>query len=797
MRFISWIILICYLCFFAGGCAADRAFSAGESLEADGKYEEAMFSYAEAFRNDPEESKYRVRFLSTRDKAADERYKRGVAKSEKGDYANALIEFQTAYGLDPSQRLYKQLADDTARKKDAQQAFREGADFEKANKIKDAHRFYAKAADLCPAQKEYKKALDRTSGLLYNKLAGFELNLKSAKPFTFKLSNSRLKDSFRILSRLSGITFLFDENVKDLPVSITLEKTNFQQVLSLLLTMNKLGCKTLNESTLLVYPRTPEKVKQYEEMRIRTFHLNYMDAKKAVNLVRTMVPVRKIHVNEESNSIVVRDTSYVVDVIEKLLDANDNPDAEVLLDVEVVELTDKNTRNVGLVLSRYAVDLGAFNLGNGLLLADKLSSVQTQDSSTTTDAGIANLLQAFSWGGYGGFVTVPNATYNFGKTVAKAEVLSNPKIRVKNKEKAKFNIGTRQPITTTTTNGTATGYSVNVQYVDVGVKVDAEPTIQVNNDIDIKLSLEVSSIVGKEKLGDGITTVVTIGTRNLQTVLSLKDGETSVIGGLISRTNTDSKTKIFILGDIPLIGPLLSGNDMSKDKTELVLAITPRLVRGVTVSPHNLASFMSGKEDDPSLGMFPTPTDLDLDMDTSRKKSFKPRTNQPAPAQAGGVLPEPFFPVTPQIVTPQQAPSVPIAPLQPTGGKVSSGQQPSGGSQPSAASPGMNHTTGIVQPAETEAISPQTGAVPPIPEQSGGSMPASAAPVQTQPEIMPRIPGRPVSTVPGNGQNGIAPPSYPPPVVPLPPTPVMPDAPQPEAIPPVENKPSQNETGIR
>ena len=116
--------------------------------------------------------------------------------------------------------------------------------------------------------------------------------------------------------------------------------------------------------------------------------------------------------------------------------------------------------------------------------------------------------------------------------MAKGEILSNPKIRVKNKEKAKFTVGTRVPITTTTTNGTVGGYSVNVQYVDVGVKLNAEPLIQLNNSVDIKLSLEVSAIVGQETLADGITTVVTIGTRNLETVLSLKDGETSVMGGL-------------------------------------------------------------------------------------------------------------------------------------------------------------------------------------------------------------------------------------------------------------------------
>ena len=792
---MSWMLLICYLCSFAGGCAAGRAFHAGENFEQEGKIEEAMFSYAEAFRCDPEESEYWLRFLNARDKAANERYRRGVEKSEKGDYADALTEFQTAYGLDPSKAIYKQLADETARKKSAHQAFREGEEFEKANKIKDAHRQYSKAADLCPEQKEYKKALDRTSEILSNRRPGFELNLKSAKPFTFKLSNARIKDSFRILSQLSGITFLFDESLKDQPVSINLEKTNFQQVLNLLLTMNKLGSTTLNETTLLVYPRTPEKIKQYEEMQIRTFHLNYTDAKKAVNMVRTMVPVRKIHVNEESNSIVVRDTREVVDVVEKLLDANDNPDAEVLLDVEVVELTDKNTQNVGLVLSRYAVDLGAFNLSSGLLLADKLSSAQTTATDTSPSAGITNLVNVFNWNGYGGFVTVPSATYNFSKTIAKGEVLSNPKIRVKNKEKAKFNIGTRQPITTTTTNGTAVGYTVNVQYVDVGVKVEAEPAIQLNNDIDIKLSLEVSSIIGKEKLGDGTTTVVTIGTRNLQTVLSLKDGETSVIGGLISRANTDSKTKIFLLGDLPLIGPLLSGNDKTKEKAELLLAITPRLVRGVTVSTHDLASFMSGKEDAPSLGMFPLSPDQDEDIDDQKNKTVKPLTSGSASPQSGAIFKAPAPPVKPQVVTPPPATAYPVAPLQRTGMQSPSGRQPVP-AQPAAASPAKNSKS-IVQPVVTKSVSPQTGAVTPVSVKRGASLPTTAVPINTQPVNRRQNQEKPVSSGTGNLKDNAPLPPNSAPVDPRTPAPVMQGVPQPAPVAPAVIAPSQIETGVR
>jgi general secretion pathway protein D len=606
MRYLIHLTIPCLLGVIAvlPGCTGGRqAFSSGEKFETAGNYEEAMYSYAEAFRKEPDVGEYRVRFLNAREKAADKHYRNGLVLYGKGNYVAALEEFQSAYGLDPAQGIYKQQVETTGRLKDAQLVFQEGLDFEKANKFKEANRAFTQAVTLNPDNKEYQAALRRVSGLRKNKLEGFELNLKSAKPITLKFKEAKIKDVFAILTRLSGINFMFDEGVKDQNVTIYMENGTFQQAMELLTNMFKLGRKVLNESTVIIYPKVPEKVKQYEDMEMRTFHLNFLEAKKAINLIRGMIQVRKIQVNEDSNSILVRDTKDVVDVVDKILDANDVPDPEVVLDVEVLELNDANTENVGLLLSNYNVSMGIF-APDGTPLSSTLpssSSTSSSSSSSSTSSTLSSLIRAFKINGYGAFVTAPSGTYNLAKTLSKGEVLSNPKVRIKNKEKSKFTVGTRVPITTTTTTNTTT--SVNVQYVDVGVKVNAEPTIQLNNEVTIKLSLEVSSILSTESVGgsSSATQVVTIGTRNLETVLSLKDGETSVIGGLISRTNTNDKTKIFLLGDLPLIGPLLSNNNDSKSKTELVLAITPRLVRGITVPQIDLSAFMSGKEDEPSL----------------------------------------------------------------------------------------------------------------------------------------------------------------------------------------------------
>jgi general secretion pathway protein D len=379
--------------------------------------------------------------------------------------------------------------------------------------------------------------------------------------------------------------------------------------------MQKLGRKVLNETTIIVYTKSPDKIKQYEDLYVQTFFLNKLDAKKAVNLIRTMLQVKKIYVNEEMNTLVIRDTFDVIEVARRILEANDVPDAEVVLEVEVIELSKKNAESFGLALSKYAVGMKLTG-PSGQFLSDSFAttdSVTTAANVTTpggnagavtgtiTRANTDQLVNLFRWGDYNSYITVPSATFNFGKTLGNAETLSNPKIRVKNREKAKFNVGTRVPITTTSSNGVG-NYNVNVQYVDVGVKLNAEPTIQLNNDVNIKLSLEVSSILSKERVGtDGNTTVATIGTRNMDTVLSLKDGETSVIGGLIQDTKGQNTQKVWFLGDIPILSQLFSNHDNTGDKTELILAITPRIVRGITVSDPEIAAFWSGLEDDPNV----------------------------------------------------------------------------------------------------------------------------------------------------------------------------------------------------
>jgi general secretion pathway protein D len=577
------------------GCTASRqSFDKGVSLEQQGHFEEAMLRYGEALNTEPDAAEYRIRFLAARTAAARARAKRGDESLAAADYPTALTEYQAASLLEPGIKRYAEQAALAARLMNAQTAWQEGIEFERLKKTGEAARAFATALELDPKSPRYLAAAERVAALRKSPLKRYELQLRSNSRFTLKFKEARLKEVFAVVSQLSGISFIFDDSVKDVPVSINLNNATFDQAFELLTGMNRLGSKVLNEQNIMIYAKTPEKIKQYEEMVVRIYQLQYMDAKKAINLVRNILQVRKLQVNEESNTLVLRDTLEVANVVEKILASNDFPEPEVILDVEVVEVNNKKTQDLGLLLSNYAVALAGFTPAGKMLSPTLYSS-----TDTPTPMDVTQLLKAFSIRGFGGYVTVPNAQYNIGKTLAKGNILSNPKIRVRNKEKAKFNVGQRVPVQTTTTTGTIA--STNVQYADVGIKLNAEPSIQLSNEVVVKLALEVSSVIGKETSKTDNTTLLTIGTRNLDTVLSLKDGETVIIGGLIQNSDTDSTAKIFLLGDLPLLGPLLSNNSETKEKNELLLAITPRLVRGVAVHSPSQTIFESGQEDEPAL----------------------------------------------------------------------------------------------------------------------------------------------------------------------------------------------------
>src|SRR4030065_203581 len=487
--------------------------------------------------------------------------------------------------MDPSVSKAEQMITQVRKLKDSDDYYKKGMEQLDAKKTAEARTALKKSVSLNPKNQAAKDALDKLNEVR-TKLDGVELSLKSVKPITLKFRDTSIKEVFEIISKLSGINFVFDEDVKEQKIAIFLQDATFAQTMELLLLTNRLFAKSVTENTVIIIPKSPAKAKQYQDLVIHTFYLSHIEAKKAVNLLRAMLQLKQVHVNEELNALIVRDEPERIRLAQKVIEANDIPEAEVMMEVEIIEVSRDKLSELGLNLSTSSMAAGIYS-GDPSAADKNFTSSMTYGDLKSLSTG-ANLL----------FSPIPQAVFNFKKTQGGVKTLANPKIRVINKGKAKILIGDRVPIITSTAiTGGAT--QTNVQYQDVGVKLNVEPNIHMEQDVTMKLSLEVSTIGAP--LTDPNTKLVMsykIGTRSAETVLNLRDGETQVIGGLIRDDERNSKVSIPLLGDIPILGRLFSTQSDQKTKTDILLAITPHVLRGLEVPSEDVTTIWSGKEDE-------------------------------------------------------------------------------------------------------------------------------------------------------------------------------------------------------
>ena len=415
-----------------------------------------------------------------------------------------------------------------------------------------------------------------------------ELKPPFDKPVTLELRDANIKVVFEALSRATGINFILDKDIKpDTKATIYVKKARIEDAIDMVLSSNGLLKKALSENTALIYPATQQKQKDYQNLMIRSFYFSNTTAKQAAALVKSMLKTNDIFVDDRLNMMVMRDTPEVIHIAEKLLAANDLADPEVMLDIEVLEVSRSRLQELGVEFpNRIAVNslipITTVTAATGVVAS---STVNT--SSQLTLEGLLNLNK-------GRFDVSPNPAVNFRKTTGDVNLLSNPRIRVRNNEKAKILVGDKVPIITTTSTANV-GVSENVQYVDVGLKLDVEPRITADNFVNIKVGLEVSSLGERTTTRNGAT-VYTIGTRDADTILRLKDGETQVLAGLISDDERKNASKLPGFGDIPLLGRLFANQQDQKTKTEIVLAITPRIISNIVRPKAEVSEYWSGTD---------------------------------------------------------------------------------------------------------------------------------------------------------------------------------------------------------
>ena len=465
---------------------------------------------------------------------------------------------------------------------------------------------------------------------------------KFTKPVTLELKDANIKTVFELLSKAAGLNFILDKELKpDTKVSIYVKNTTIDEALRNIFASAQLGRKILNENTVLVYPNS--KKSDYEEIMVKTFYLSNVDPKKVEELIKTVIKTKDIFVDDKLNILVMRDSFDAIRNAEKLINSYDIGDPEVLLEVEILEISNTLASEVGLRWpNQVTVGVGGA-AGNGQFTFQELKSFNSK---------LARLS-----------ITDPALILNLRGSEGGSNLLANPHIRVKNHKKAKVHIGDRVPVITNTS--TATGFvSESVSYLDVGLKLDVEPSITVDDEVSIEVGLEVSNIVSEVVTKSGSLSY-RLGTRNAATTLRLKNGETQILAGLINSEERSSADRVPGLASLPIIGRLFSSKNQSNNKSEIVLLITPKIIRNIAPLESSNVEFSLGTESGNSTA----------GMTSNGTSNTRPIEKMPPPLEmqpnidnninGDNPLPAPIMPIPLDIPAPPPLPNV--APPEVTG----------------------------------------------------------------------------------------------------------------------------------
>jgi len=551
----------------AAGCAGYSAYREAHEEEQLQHWDVAVLKYTRAVSLDPHNSNYKIALTQAKLRASQFHFEKGKIYRSSGHPELAVVELEEAVVLDPTNQYA-------------------------GSELQKAHDEAQKLAAERSGQTRMEELKKRSRGA---KAHAPMLEPASDKPINLNFPQARpVKQIYLALASAAGINVIFDPQLKDDNVSIVLTNIQFQNALETLMRQENHFYKVIDEHTMLIAADTPANRKTYEDLVLRTFYLSNGDITDVSNALRNLLQTTRIYPNKAENSITIRDTADKVAIAERIIDQNDKQLAEVVIDVELLQVNSNKLQDIGLLLTSYSVgatlpapggttDLGvqlpaASSTGNGQFTFDQLGQITKRSFGFTLPAG---------------------ATLNFIKNNTDAELLAKPQLRISEGQKAQLIIGDKVPIPTTTFN-TSTTIGTNIvpvtsfQYQDVGIKIEVEPRVHHNKEVTLKLALEVSQL--GQPVTFGGTTQPTIGTRTISSNIRLKDGETNFLAGLYRTDKTRTNTGIPFLGDIPVIGRLFSDRNINLTTTDLVLTLTPHIIRIPDVTEEDLAPLYVGTD---------------------------------------------------------------------------------------------------------------------------------------------------------------------------------------------------------
>jgi general secretion pathway protein D len=555
----------------AAGCPRGKTnYTQGRKAEHLQDYDAAYDYYQRALKSDPENAQYLIKFNQARFEASSQHVKNGVKLRERGQLEAAASEFQRAAAIDPSSPI-------------AEQELRKTV-----NIIEERNRANNAATE--PPKEEHGGEPPLAS-------MPPELKPLSRAPINLKMSNDA-KIVFDTIGKLAGLTIIYDPDFPARRIPVELNNVTLEQALDIVSLEAKAAWKPVTENVIFVYPDQPAKRRDYEENVVRTFYLsNTVQAQELTEVVtglRQLLDLKRIFQINGQNAVVIRDSPDKLAIADKMIRDIDKAKPEVVIQVQVVEARVDKARSLGI------------SPGTSASISVVPPGTTTPTSGSSNNNNTLTLKQLGHLTGADYAVTLPSFTANALLTDSTTKIIQNPEVRSVDGQPAKLRIGDRVPIATGSfqagvgVGGTSgTGFvnplvNTQFQYIDVGVNVDITPRIHPNHEVSLKVSVEVSSVTGQQSIG-GITQPI-ISQRKLDHEIRLKEGESNILGGLITRTDTKSINGWPGLARIPFLRYFFSEDIHNSEDDEILIILTPHIVRMPEWTRANLRPLYTGTE---------------------------------------------------------------------------------------------------------------------------------------------------------------------------------------------------------
>lgn len=535
---------------------ASDAFKEGRKAAARGDWDWAVVHMQRASDLKPENDEYQNLLAHAKLQASYMHFESAKRHLAAGNLREAIAELQQTVALNPShQYAYAELE----KSLNAWKRLQEQRELE--------------AGEVTRLQREADEKLSEVP----------KLDPTSNVPIAFQLENVSLEDIFKVIQGVSNINVIFDEQVKlDDKTSLVTDNVTLEEALDLLMLQNDLAFKVYNDHTILVYPNNQTKQREYEDQIIRTFYLSNADVKEVQGIIRQVIDVRKVAINEKLNSITIKDTPDKVAIAGKIIDSNDKAKAEIICDLEILEVNRSK-------LKQWGIDITTG--GEGIT-----STIAFDDDQLRLNE-FERLRQLGSWI----FSPIPSAVLRLIRTDSDTRVLTRPQVRVTDGEKVMVHMGDQVPIPNTSFNTSTTSGSnivpvTSYTYQDTGIQVQLEPRIHNNREVTLKLRTEISTVSSVSSEGQP-----TIASREIETVIRLRDGETNLLAGLFAELRRESSAGVLGLQDVPLLNKVFGNHQKAGQQTEIVLTVTPHIIRVPDIGASDFAPLSVGTEKETKL----------------------------------------------------------------------------------------------------------------------------------------------------------------------------------------------------